>query len=71
MTKPNLRKAVDKSLADGWHMCKQLSSGGFFSFPTYDKRIVYNRKQLKKLVDEGFGLDSNIGAIALNILLSL
>lgn len=66
-----IKKAVDESLLEGWHMYKTLNAGGIFSNITFDKRTVYNRKELRELIKEGFSLDSNAGNLALNILLGL
>jgi hypothetical protein len=68
-------KLVDKSLEEGWKMRKliQSSSYGFFhnQSAVYDERTVYNRKDLEKLVNEGFFLDMDAGLLALNILLKI
>lgn len=49
----------------GLKMSKKISSGGGglfnFSSPTYDKRTVYNKKDLAKLSKEGFSADEEMG----------
>ena len=64
-----IRQLVDESIARGWKMRKQISSGGLFSYSTYDNRLVYSRMELFNLVREGFELNENSGLLALNILL--
>lgn len=66
-----IKKAIDDSLKEGWEMSKRIHSGGFFSRPTYDRRKVYNRKDLFKLNSEGFSLNEDHGNLALNILMKL
>jgi len=69
--KIKISQVVDDSLAKGWKMSKKISSGGFFTNPTYDHRTVYNRDALWKLTNEGFLLDEDTGSLSLNILLKL
>jgi len=70
-----IEQAVNKSLSKGWKMSKKISESysGFFVYKpaTYDNRIVYDRKSLWKLTNEGFNLDENTGDLALNILIKL
>jgi len=60
------KKVFDESLAIGWKM-KKLIHAGIFN-DTYDVRTVYNRKDLGKLINEGFYLAEDAGILALNIL---
>ena len=68
---PTTKEVVYGSLSKGWKVAKKISSAGFLSSSTYDNRTVYNREDLKKLLDEGFFLDQDLGTLALNILLRL
>jgi len=71
MDKDKIREEVDRSLGEGWKMAKIINRGSFLTSPTFDKRIVYDRKQLTKLISEGFELSVDAGVLALNILLRL
>ncbi len=67
--KKTIQQLINESLKDGWRMTKKISSGGFFTSPTYDDRKVYNQTDLFKLIKEGFVLEESLGMLALNILL--
>lgn len=52
----------------GIKMTKKISSGGFFSSPTWDTRTVYNVTGMTKLIKEGFSPGSDLGLITFNAL---
>lgn len=76
--KSAVRRAIEADIAKGWKMRKTLVEahvgGGLFSTwnpATYDHRTVYKLEDLWKLTREGFILNEDVGAKALNLLLKL
>lgn len=70
-----MSKVVQKTIKthlkrSGLRMRKQLSSGGAFSSPTYDIRMVYSLEDLNRLNDEGFHVDEDLGIFLFNALMS-
>lgn len=47
-------------------MSKKISSGGIFSYPTYDNRTAYSLNQVLKLTNEGFWVDEDVGIFIFN-----
>lgn len=53
---------------EGLRMTKQISSGGFLSYATYDVRTVYTREMLVKLCQEGFTVKNDQGNWIFNMI---
>lgn len=75
MKKSEIAKAFDESLSKGWKMRKLVRSARYSLFSSssavYDNRVVNNRKDLKRLDDEGFYVVDDFGWLAINILMEL
>lgn len=66
----DLRAALEQQMAkNGLRMHKQLSSGGFLGYPTYDERTVYSTDTLFKLNNEGFIVGEDMGAFTFNAMM--
>ena len=66
-----LRFCVEQKMKkQGLKMEKKISSGGFFTSPTYDMRTVYNLKDLNELNRQGFWLAEDAGLFLLNMILT-
>lgn len=70
MTKTSGREIIERQIKKyGLQMLKQISSGGLFSSPTYDRRTVYSLKDLDKLNAEGFNATEDLAAFVFNALM--
>lgn len=66
-----LTKLVEAKVKEsGIRMSKKISSGGFFANSTYDNRTVYSLEDLYRLHGEGFAVDSDMGILLFNSLIS-
>jgi len=62
-----IKKIIEESISKrGIKVSKRISSGGLFSYSTYDERTVYSIEKLNELNDQGFKVDQDMGIFLYN-----